>query len=359
MSAPLPDRDALDFLAALIDARGPSGYEGPVQAVWRARVEAVADTVEQDAYGNTWAALGPKDAPTLIISGHADEIGLMINHIESSGLVRVVAIGGVDPAVLPGRRVLAATADGPRLGVVGAVPIHLQTKTGERKAPKIEELFVDFGFADAAAARAVIGIGTTLTLADGFARLGERRAVSRAFDNRIGIYAAAEVLRRVAARRNELKLRLVALSTVQEEIGLRGAEIATRRLDPDMAIVFDVCHATDVPGISSAKHGDVQMGKGPTVTHGGSNHPALVRHVDAVAKRAQLPLQHEASGRFTGTDTDIIYRATRGVPSVLLSLPTRYMHTPAEVIDLGDLEHLVRLATEVVLALDGVPTSAG
>jgi endoglucanase len=229
--------------------------------------------------------------------------------------------------------------------------VHLQDRTSERKPPKIEDLFIDCGFTDAAQAAQAAPIGTPITLASTFTRLGTALATSRVFDNRIGIFSAAETLRRVAKHRKKLRVRLVALSTVQEEIGTVGAEFATRTIDPDIALCVDVCHGTDVPGINQAKYGKVTLGGGPTVTHGTANHPLLVRRLVETARRWGIPLQHEASSRFTGTDTDAIYRATRGIPSALVSLPTRYMHTPSEVIHLGDLEHLVQLLTHTVLDL--------
>ncbi|RMF16127.1 MAG: M42 family peptidase [Candidatus Dadabacteria bacterium] len=351
-----PPASALSFLERLIDVRGPSGFEAPVQSVWLDYVRPHADYTESDAYGNTWAVLEPgstsNDPPTVVVTGHADEIGLMINHIESSGLLRVVPVGGVDPAMLPGRRIRINTPRGEIRGVIGAVPIHLQDKSGDRKAPTIDQLFVDCGFADEDEARESVRVGLIATIDQGLERLGQHRVVARATDNRIGIFTAAEVLRRLSERRDQLRYRLIALSTVQEEIGLVGAQFVTRRLNPDVALVVDVTHATDVPGVSQAKHGKVEMGAGPTITHGTANHPLLVQHLVDTAAATDIAIQHEASSRYTGTDTDAIYRATTGIPSALLSLPNRYMHTPSEVIDLRDLERLVRLTTEAVLRLD-------
>jgi len=348
-------QDAEQFLTRLLERRGPSGFEHDVQQAWIAYVQPHADRIETDAYGNVWAVLEPADAgndiPTVMVTGHGDEIGLMVNLIEASGLVRVVPIGGVDPAVLPGRRVVLGGAGEPRLGVIGAVPIHLKDRRKEPKPPKIEELFVDFGFADETEAAEHVRVGEPLTLADTMQHLHGDRVVSRAFDNRVGIFSAAEAFVRAARRKQELRTRLVALSTVQEEIGGAGALTATRSIHPDVAFVVDVTHATDIPGVSEAKHGRVAMGGGPATTHGTSNHRKLIARLTEIAEKHRLPLQYEASSRFTGTDTDQIYKATAGVPSALLSLPCRYMHTPAEVVDLGDLEHLVQLLLETALSI--------
>lgn len=356
----LPNADELDFLRKLTAAWGPSGFEAPVQRLWADHVKDVAHSLRSDAYGNVWAELQPgrrsrrktEPVPTVLVTGHADEIGMMIHHIEHSGLMRLVPIGGVDAAILPGRRVVVHGPHGPLPGVLGAVPIHLQTQKNERRTPRIDEIFLDCGFAsEQAVLEAGLRVGLPVSLADQFELLGEQRAISRALDNRIGIWAAAIVFRRLAARHKELQVRVIALSTVQEEIGGAGALVATRSIDPDLAFVVDVTHATDVPGVSAAKHGRVTLGGGPTVTHGTSNHPALVRRLLDVAARHDIPVQHEASSRFTGTDTDLVYRSTRGIPSALVSLPNRYMHTPAEMIDLGDLEKLTRLLVETILDL--------
>lgn len=351
----MPPKDALEFLERLIETRGPSGFEANVQKVWTSRVRDVADKIHSDAYGNCWAELlpsKPKDnLQTVVVSGHADEIGMMINHFETNGLLRIVPVGGVDAAIMSGRRVIVHTDDGDIPGVIGAVPIHLQEQKTERKTPTIDRLFVDCGFTSDKEAKKQVRIGNVITPADNMMRVGKSRIVARATDNRIGIFSAAEVLRRLAARRKELAVRVVALSTVQEEIGLCGAQFVTRTIQPDLAFVVDVTHATDVPEVSQAKHGKVEMGKGPTITHGTSNHPKLVRRLMDVAAKHKLPLQQEASSRFTGTDTDAIYKATTGIPSALISLPNRYMHTPAEMVDLEDLETLIQLLVATVLSL--------
>ncbi|XP_060085530.1 putative aminopeptidase YsdC, partial [Ylistrum balloti] len=349
----LPSKPSLNFLKQLIAARGPSGFEAAVQQTWVEHIKDIADQIETDYYGNCWATLkAPIDnAPTIVVTGHADEIGLMVNHIETSGLLRIVPIGGIDPTILSGRRIKIQTDQGELYGVIGSIPIHLQNKKGERKPPTIDELFIDCGFKNGEEAAKQVRIGNIATIADNLEMLGETRIVSRATDNRIGIYSAAETLQRLAKKRHKLEVNVIALSTIQEEIGLVGAQLATRQIKPDLALVVDVTHATDIPGISQAKHGKVEMGKGPTITHGTSNHPRLVERIMAVATTNNIPLQHEASSRYTGTDTDAIYKATTGIPSALISLPNRYMHTPSEVIDLEDLESLVSLLTAVILDL--------
>lgn len=339
----------------LTSVAAPSSFEWPLQKIFAQTLKKDADEIHCDHYGNTWAILHPprgvRNAPTVMISGHGDEIGLMVKYIEPSGLLRVTAIGGVDPAILPGRRVRVLSKKGPLPGVVGAVPVHLKERGKEPPPPRMEEIFIDCGFTSEKEAQELAPVGTPMVLAEDFLLLKNQRAVARALDNRIGVFVALEVFRRVARRRRELKVRLVALSTVQEEIGGAGALVVTRTIGPDLAFVVDVTHATDIPGVSRERFGNVVLGKGPTLTHGSVNHPLLVQHLKEVAEKHRIPLQEEAADRYTGTDTDYIMRSTRGIPSALISLPNRYMHTPAEMIALNDLENLCCLLTEAVLAL--------
>lgn len=349
---------SLKRLQELVSLCAPSGYETPVQDLFARTLKGIADELHCDPYGNTWAVLNPprgiKNAPLVMISGHGDEIGLMVKHIEESGLLRVTAIGGVDPKILPSRRVRILTRKGPILGVIGATAIHLQDRNEQPKPQKMEELYVDCGFQSREEAIQLTPVGTPMVVAEDFLLLRNNRAIGRALDNRIGVFTAMEVFQRVARKRNELKVRLVALSTVQEEIGGAGALVVTRTINPDLAFVVDVTHATDTPGISKERFGNVQLGKGPTITHGSVNHPILVDHIKEVARRLRIPLQEEAADRYTGTDTDYIMRSTRGIPSALVSLPNRYMHTPAEMIDLSDLEYLSRLLSSAILLLKDV-----
>jgi endoglucanase len=347
-------KESLDLLQELTSLSAPSGFEKPVQDLFYRTVKEVADEVHTDAYGNVWAVLyPPPSSPSLkvLVSGHGDEIGIMVNHIEEKGLLRFVPIGGVDPAILLGRRIRLLSPTGEDLiGIVGSVPVHLKEK-GSEKGVKFEDLFLDCGFTSREEAEKYAPVGTPGTLLDTFQLLGKTRAVSRAFDNRIGVFSALEVFLRVYKRRKDLRVTLIALSTIQEEIGGAGALTVTRTINPDLAFVVDVTHATDVPGISHSKFGKVELGKGPTVTHGSSNHPLLVERIVEISKKFRIPLQHEAVSRFTGTDTDLIFRSTRGIPSALISLPNRYMHTSSEVIDLTDLESLISLRVEVILSL--------
>lgn len=304
-----------------------------------------------DAYGNCFAEITPMagvtDPATVAVFGHIDEIGLMVNHVDEKGFVYCKSIGGIDPATIVGKRVrFRSSVEGatePVLGVVGATATHLQDKSVEGKVRKLHELFIDVGATDRASAEARVRIGDPGVFADGPERIGDDLLIARALDNRVGAWIAAETLHRVAAQRESLRCRVVAVSTVQEEVGLVGADMVADRLAPDVALVTDVGHATDTPGISHAQHGLVRLAGGPRIALGATLHPAVVSRLFEVAKRLEIPLQRAAIPGKTGTDTDAIFRKGGGIPSALVSLPIRYMHTTVELTSLKDLDRIASL----------------
>ena len=366
--------DDREFLFDLLRTPSPTGWEAPGQRLWAARASAHATRVESDAYGNAWATLEGTAAqpPRLLLEAHADEIGFAVKYVTEGGFLRVDRIGGSDHAIARGRRIVVLGADGPVPGIVGNTAIHLRDRSSDEKAPKLEELFVDVGAGDREGVAALgIRVGHPAVYADGPEVLGEGRIVGRALDNRLGGFVLTQVLARLSgaadapgaktpgakgsgAKGSGAKGRgkkappppeatVVALNAVQEEIGGNGAKMAAYRLDPDVAVVLDVTHATDSPGIEKAKHGEVTLGGGPSVTHGTVNHPAVVERLVAVAEAEGIPLQHESSSRYSGTDTDVIFTTRQGIPSALVSIPMRYMHSTVETVDLADVEHTARL----------------
>jgi endoglucanase len=224
---------------------------------------------------------------------------------------------------------------------------------GEPKPPKIHDLFIDIGVSSRADAEKLIRIGDPITLVDEFELLRNDLAVARAFDNRIGTFAVAEALRLLSepANRKKLKAEICVVSNIQEEVGCLGARLIAYSLHPDAALVVDVTHATDYPTVNQAQHGDIKIGSGPSITHGGPNHAAVVERIETVAADAKIPLQHEAISSTSGTDTDVIFWTRGGIPSALISLPNRYMHSPVEVVSLKDLEQIPRLMAEFALSL--------
>ena len=334
-------KESLEFLKKLLGTPSPSGREAPGQKVWCQYARKHADKVVTDSYGNAVAVLNPGGSPKVMLDGHADEIGLMVKHIDEGGFVYFQRIGGVDPALIRGKRVNIHAAGGTVRGVVGASAIHLAERAKEPKVPKIHELFIDIGAADAGAARKRVAVGDAVTFTDDFEMLDAHVAVARAFDNRAGTWTVIEALR--LARQAGARCAVYACSSIQEETGLHGAKMQVFRIRPDLAVAVDVTHATDTPGIEPKQHGQVKMGKGPTVCIGRENHPILVERLRKIARRKRIGLQVEAFSHTGGTDADAIWIANGGVPSAVLSIPNRYMHSTVEMLDLRDLQHAADL----------------
>lgn len=341
--------ESLEFLKTLLTTPSPTGFEYRGQKVWKNFVATFADEVESDSYGNVYATINPGGSPTIMLTGHADEIGLMVNYISDEGMIYYKQIGGVDPALVRGKRVNIHTGNGTVRGITAAPPIHLAERDGDSKAPKHHENFIDIGVENKEAAEALVEIGDPITFVDDFEILRDDVAISRGFDNRIGTWAAAEALRLLAEQRDNLQAKVVAVSTVMEEIGGHGAHLAAYRLEPDVAIVVDVTHATDWPGPSKTKHGDVKMGKGPVIEHSALVHPVVRKRLVQVAKANEIPVQFAASPGSTYTDMDDIFKSRLGVASALISLPNRYMHTTVEMIRLNELNQIAKLMAAFAL----------
>jgi endoglucanase len=343
------------FLLKLLNTPSPTGFEMPGQRVWAAYARGFADSVGCDAYGNTWATLkgGSKKAPTVMLEAHADEIGFMIKFITSDGFLRVDRIGGSDYATARGRRLSLLGDKGPVPGLIGNTAIHIRDRTnGTEKAPEVHELYVDVGASSPAEVAALgLRVGHPAVYSDAAEMFGEHHLIGRALDNRLGGYIIAEVVGRLAAEKKRPAATVLAVNAIQEEIGGNGARMITHRLKPDVAVCLDVTHATDTPGIDKAKHGAVSLGGGPSVTHGTCNHPLVVQRLMRLAKDADIPLQHESSSRYSGTDTDKIFTVRDGIPSALVSLPLRYMHSIVEMASLVDVQRVIDLLTAFVLAL--------
>jgi endoglucanase len=287
-----------------------------------------------------------------MLAAHADEIGYMVKQITSDGFLRLDRLGGSDSATGRGRRLRIFGDKGEVPGIIGNTAIHLRSDLANEKAPKLHQLWVDVGASSAEEAEGLgIRVGHPAVYSDGPLELNRQRVVSRAIDNRIGGFIIAQVMKKVAAAKRKPVFQLVCLNAVQEEIGGNGALMATHRLMPDVSLCLDVTHATDTPGIDNARHGQVKLGGGPTLTHGGANHPLVIERLEKVARSKRIPIQHEASSRFTGTDTDRIFTVREGVPSALVSLPLRCMHSVVETADLGDVQHAINLMAGFVLSL--------
>lgn len=342
-----------DFLFKLLETPSPTGFEMPGQRVWADWIKAFAPEVACDAYGSTWARLPGKTDRIIMLESHADEIGYMIKHIDEKGFLRIDRVGGSDAATARGRRITILGDKGPVSGIIGNTAIHLRRdEAGHEKAPAVHDLWVDVGASSPAQVAGLgLRVGHPAIYQDGPIELAHRRLIGRALDNRIGGYIIAQVMKRIANSKKKPAFSLVCLNAVQEEIGGNGAMMATYRLKPDLCVCLDVTHATDTPGIDPAKFGSIKLGGGPTVSHGTANHPHVVKRLIDVAADAKIPLQHEASSRFTGTDTDSIFNSREGIPSALVSLPLRCMHSVVETAHLDDVDHTIDLLTQLVLSL--------
>jgi len=334
---------SLKFLEKLVNTPSPTGHEARGQRVWLDYAKQFADTTYSDAYGNCVAVLNKGGTPRLMLAAHADEIAMSVNFIDADGFIYVRKMGGIDAAITKAQRVTVHTRDGAVRGVVGNVAPHLSKHDDIHKVPKIHDIFIDIGVSSRKDAEKLVRVGDPITLNDEFELLRNDLAVARAFDNRIGTFAVAETLRLLVDARGKLDAEICAVSNIQEEVGLLGARQIAYSLKPDVALVVDVTHATDYPTVNKAQHGSTKIGDGPTVTHGGCNHPEVVRRLEQLAKAKKIPLQHEAMSSTSGTDTDVIFWTRGGIPSALISLPNRYMHSPVELVSLKDLEKIPEL----------------
>ncbi len=340
----------LEFLSALVEAPSPSGFEQPAAKVFRDRVAPAADSIETNVMGSVHAVLeGKKDGVSVMLAGHIDEIGLMVNYISAEGFVSFAAIGGVDAAILPGMRVRVHTSGGELLGVMGRKPIHLIEEDERKNITKLDKLFIDLGLScDEVKKR--LRIGDPITFDVGLETFGDDLAVSRAFDDKMGAWIAARVLEEVK-KAGGAAGDLIAAATVQEEVGLRGGTTSAYGVDPEVGIAVEVGHATDYPDIDKRKHGEASCGAGPIIARGPNINPVLFDLLIKAAEKAKVPYQIGAEPRGTGTDANAIQLSRGGKAAGLVSIPLRYMHTPTEVLSLKDLDYAVKLLTRFVLDL--------
>ena len=344
-------KESYAFLKELLETPSPSGFEAPGQRVWKKYIEPYADEIYSDVYGNCFAVLNPSGTPRVMLAGHGDEIGYMVNYINDDGFIYFQSIGGSDPALARGQRVVIHNAKGGVDGVIGSLAVHMQETDDRKKVPDLHQMFIDIGARSKKEAQKQIRVGDAITYNYGVLPLANGRIAARGCDNRIGTFAAAEGFRIAAENRKKLKACVIAVSTIQEENGLYGATMAGYSVHPDVALVVDVTHATDIPFCNKNKQGDVRLGLGPVISIGSSNHPVVNARLEAVAEKAKIDVQFEANPRFTGTDADAIFRQKGGIATTSLGLPNRYMHSPIEVIELDDLAELAELMAAFTLDL--------
>ena len=339
------------YLKRLLETPSVTGSEVAVATLVRERLADVADEVSTDVMGSVHATLkGAGAAPSVMLAAHMDEIGLMVTYVSDDGFLSVSAVGGVDAAILPGMRVDVHTANGPLRGVVGRKPIHLIEADERTKVTPLSDLVIDLGL-PAKKVKKRVRIGDVITFGVGFERFGRGMAVSRAFDDKCGVWIATRVMEELKAQGGS-EGDFIAAATVQEEIGTRGAITSTYGVDPDVGLAFDVTHATDYPGISKTKYGDIRCGGGPVIARGPNINPVVFERLVAAAEAEGIAYQLEAEPSVTGTDARSIQVSREGKACGLISVPLRYMHTPTEVVALSDLEDTVRLIVRFVRDLD-------
>ena len=307
--------------------------------------------VTVDAHGNAIAVHNANGSPRIMLSGHMDELGFQVNHIDDNGYIYVNTIGGFDTGIIPGRKVRIHTSSGPVPGVFGKKPVHLMTEDDRKKTPRAHELWIDIGAGDRKEAGKIVDIGDPITYDPNFEIIRGDLAVSRAFDNKMGAYVAAETLRCVAKARKTSEAALFAVATVQEEIGLRGAKTSAYGIDPHLGIGLDVACATDHPDVDKRRDGDLKLGAGPVIARGANINPVVFKRLVAAARTADVPYQIEAASGGTGTDANAIQLTRAGVATGLVSVALRYMHTPVEILSLKDLDRTVALLTEFILSI--------
>jgi endoglucanase len=350
-------KESLKFLEQLLDAPSPSGYEQPAQRVFREYVAPLCDEVTTDVMGNVIARIAGKgkDLPRVMIVGHTDEIGLQVKYIDDRGFLYFAAVGGVDAHLTPGKRVNVHTAGGPLAGVIGKKPIHLMDTKDRETVVKLESQYIDIGAKDKKEAQKLVRVGDAVTFESSFTRLQGDRVASRGFDDKAGCFVVAEVLRLVKASGKKLSVDLYCVSSVQEEIGLRGGTTSCYTINPDIGICVEVDFATDQPDVEKKHNGEVGLGKGPILARGANINHNLFELLSATAEKEKIAIQHTASPRATGTDANVMQISRGGVATALVKIPLRYMHTPVETVSLRDLEDAAKL---IVAALGRIKSKA-
>jgi endoglucanase len=336
------------LLDKLLRVPAPSGYETPAAAVWREAASFAA--ISSDGIGSSVARIG-EASPLLAVVGHIDEIGLVVRHIDEKGFLWFAPIGGWDPQILVGQRVEVQAKDGPVLGVVGRKPFHLLDADARKRVVELKGLHIDVGAADRDEAAAMIRVGDPVVITGEPLRLAGERAISRSMDNRLGAYVALEALRR-CNERGSVDGSLAAIAAVQEEIGLFGARTSAFALQPDLAVVVDVTHATDAPGVDEKELGSHALGTGPVIFRGATLSPKVFELLVDAAESAGIEHSVGATGNHTGTDADGIQFARSGIPTGLVAIPLRYMHSPVEMVDLADVEAAVELIAAFAARID-------
>ncbi len=346
------DKKSKSFLEEYLNNASPTGFESSGQQIWLDYLKGYTDTYFTDTYGTAVAVINPEADYKVVIEAHADEISWFVNYITSEGYIYVRKNGGSDHQIAPSMRVNIHTSSGPVKGVFGWPAIHVRVASKEQ-APSLKNIFVDCGCnSKEEVLKLGIHVGSVITFEDQFMTLNKKWFTARALDNRIGGFMIAQVARRLKEKKKKLPFGLYIVNSVQEEIGLRGAQMIAQRIKPDLAVVTDVTHDTTSPMYDKKKSGDQKCGKGPVLTYGPAVHNNVLNMLIETAEKKKIPFQRAAATRSTGTDTDAFAYSNEGVPAVLISLPLKYMHTTVETVHEDDVENVIKLMFEFLLQLD-------
>ena len=343
------DEQAVTFFRQLLEHPSPSGFEQPVQALIRRWAAQYADDVRTDVHGNVIATRNPQGTPRLLLDGHCDQIGLMVQHIDEEGFLTITPIGGWDAQILLGQSVSVWSAQGPVEGIIGRKPTHLLKPDERKKVPEISDLWVDIGAANQEDARSAVSVGDPITVTLGMRRLRRDLVAGPKMDNTAGLFVVFEALRRLHGR--ELAPALFVVSAVQEEIGLRGTQTSAFSIAPHVGIAVDVTHATDCPTVNKRAHGDVRLGAGPVLLRGPNINPVVFDMLRRLAQEHDLPFQIRGANRATANDTNPLQLTRAGVATGCVAIPNRYMHTPVETVSLADLDAAAELLSQFALAV--------
>uniref|UniRef100_A0A7C4LLU9 M42 family peptidase n=1 Tax=Schlesneria paludicola TaxID=360056 RepID=A0A7C4LLU9_9PLAN len=343
------DQVSHEFLLSLLHTPSPSGYERPIQDVVRQFAQSFTDEVTTDRHGNVVAAVNPHGSPRIMLAGHCDQIGLMVKHIDDKGFLWVHPLGGWDPQVLLGQSVQVWTASGPVTGAIARKPIHLLSPDERKMVPEIRNLWVDIGAKNGDEARELVSPGDPITVTLGYRELRNGLALSPAMDDKVGVWTIMTAAQRAAQRHPQAAI--FAVSTVQEEIGLRGVQTSAFRVAPDLGIVVDVTHATDCPTIDENQYGRVRLGQGPVLYRGPNVNPVVLETLLREARTAEIPVQLNGLAMVASNDAAELQLSREGVAVGLVCIPNRYMHSPVEMVSLQDLDHAAELIARFCVAV--------
>jgi endoglucanase len=335
---------SLVFLKQILETPSPSGYERPVQDIVREWARHYADEVRTDRHGNVIAAIHPNGQPRIMLAGHCDQIGLMVQHLDDNGFLYVQPIGGWDMQILLGQTLTVWARSGPLTGVVARRAPHLLTSEEKNKVPQFTDIWVDVGARDKKEAESWVTPGDPVTVALGFREMRNGLAISPAMDDKVGVWTVMEVLRRLKGR--NIQAGVYCVSTVQEEIGLRGAATSAYGIHPTVGIAVDVCHATDTPGNDKKQLGEARLGGGPVLFRGPNINPHVFKRLEQAAHEHEIPVQIRGAPRATGTDANVMQISREGVATGVVGIPNRYMHSPVEMVSLDDLDQAAHLLAE-------------